>query len=392
MQLLTELIEINKQLNMINEEQTFIEMLDALFEDLGTLKQLNLGRMINAFKQGDSYGNGFSFGHRSKLNTSSVGNKLAKYRGIGRDSEIADIGIIKNWGTIRREAKNAVDKNSAAQAVVLYANNKAVAVIVGSNPILEAPKKGNVVGLSWDFSGQGLTGEEVNKLIANLAVTPDMSFREKVTSSDSFKSEKTTTQTAGPWEKDQKPINRQYQGIAQTTNVVAEFVQKLAVQFGSKLTGKLVLFDKTQAEKQDQRRQNQPIDAKDIKLFKDDLKVRLAKYKNQKLDNIDDAKNLIEKVFADPNMKKFNFAGRTYTVDRNDRKTAFVHKGRSATYTDSLTSLLSGKEVTISFSGDSRADQYSSLYLSIILKNNSLVPTKVSYTDANGKHKEEKLA
>jgi hypothetical protein len=101
MQFLNELFELDNQNSFF------------LVENIGKLKDLGLGRMINAFKQSFSVA---GHGSTARLNQTNVGAKIqSRSTGIGPNSEIIDNGHVRNWAHVRRELiKNVVKPGVAA--------------------------------------------------------------------------------------------------------------------------------------------------------------------------------------------------------------------------------------------------------------------------------------
>ena len=158
MELLLELININKQV----ENSLFESQLFTLLEDLGNLKKLNVGSMINAFKQ--TYGGG----KKSGASTGEVGNKLTKHWSgrIGKDSPVVETDTqIKNWGGFRRVIEKT-DGNPVG--AVIHLDKKPVAVLVLNGTPLQY--KNDIVGLAWDLSKTGLSDEIKTGIMTSLAM------------------------------------------------------------------------------------------------------------------------------------------------------------------------------------------------------------------------------
>ena len=148
MELLVELLKIN--------EQTAEDQLIQLFEDLGNLKKLNIGSMINAFKQSYYRGSKGQNGH-----TTEVENKFRRHYGIGKESEIIESDVqIKNWGGFRKVIEGVEGYPVGA---VINLDKKPVAVVVLNGT--ELKYKNETVGVAWDFSKTGLSDEVKNAVM-----------------------------------------------------------------------------------------------------------------------------------------------------------------------------------------------------------------------------------
>lgn len=90
------------------------EDFQELEENLGNLNSLGAGQMINVFKQDVS---------RRKdgpMNAYADSNKLSRWSGAGAGSEVKDLGAIKSWKDIRKEAKG----ENVMSGFVVYVNSK----------------------------------------------------------------------------------------------------------------------------------------------------------------------------------------------------------------------------------------------------------------------------
>jgi hypothetical protein len=183
MELLKELIQIS----IDSEEKLFEEQFQSLLEDLGNLKQLKIGSMINAFKQ--HYGSGGGRGrNQSGPSTGDVGNKFQKKwsaMNIGRDSEVI-IGdtAIKSWGAFRREFTKS---EKPIVGAVVNLNSKPVATIVVDDTGY-FKSKNDVYGIAWDLSKVDLSDEIKEKIVASLA-GPDSGYNNETKKSSKFKSD-----------------------------------------------------------------------------------------------------------------------------------------------------------------------------------------------------------
>ena len=377
MHLLCELIEIKKN----------VEMLDLL-EDLGNLRKLGLGTMVDAFKQTYSRG--------KELDTRAVGNKFSRYDhgAIGRDSETVDGGIIKNWNGLKKVY--LANKDDYPLATIFSVDGKPVSLMIAS--ISELDSINSRVALAWDFSSVKPTPEEATELTKGLnSKGSESSWRRKVVGDvkpeKSSRSEKIEDETynyqTSKYEK--LFVTKKYSGFAQTVREVTPFVNNLAKAFGSRLTVKLILADKARMEKRNERNANPPIDPKVLKLFTDEIKTRLAKYKNSKVASAEDAQDFVNKVFGG-GLKRLKFAGSTYTVvpakeyiGSNDHRGQ--GKGYKSFYNGTMSDLISGKNVTMQFEADRAESDYNTLYLTVKFSKGQLIPVEARYNNRDDKNK-----
>lgn len=375
MELLRELLQINHDAEMSD-----------LFEELGNLGKLGLGPMVNAFKQT------YAVYHRKNgdKNTSKEGNKFSnQHRGIGKDSEAVDVGHVKNWAGLRREYKKHSDDHPVA--AIFKVDDKPVALLIAAE--YDTTSINDKVALAWDFSKLGVDEEEGKKLIAGLNTKGDSSWRTEIVGTDkkALASGRTDKEKERDYDfnvKDyvEKFTTKKYAGFTQTVREIVPFVNNLGATFGTRLTVALIMADKVRAEKNRARSANRPIDPKDLKLFKDDLSTRLAKYKNTKVDTAEDAADFVKKVFGG-GLKKLKFAGRTYSAVPEKEYMGSSHSGRGKHeyfYNGTFATLLSGKPATMKFEADRKEGDYNTLYLTVKMVNGSLVPVEVRYSEKDG--------
>lgn len=404
MRLLQELITLTEELN----EQEDQEQLVMLFEDLGKLRDLGLGRMINAFKQSYRIYDG-KHGNR-KLSTDPIGNQIVRHQTlVGRDSEAVDIGVVRGW----KDVKKAYKDHPETVAFVLYLHGKASVLVVSNDYKISSSRE--AVGISWDLTGTA-TAEQIKNLAKNFAeldkkgevVNTDDSHipaflrkkpdgeRTKSKSQVSLRSKEYKGYDSDKKEGRYEEVISHYQGISQTIETVKEFVDALAKEFSTAMTGKLILADQNAMTKRGVRGQNQPIEKKDLKLFTDDIRTRLAKYKVSKLDTVADAHELVKKVFSGKG-ERIKFAGLGYSLTPKTRYLGSSNSGlvkvpgqkfkQPRHYSDTtMRDLIKGREIAI----DLEAVQgYHTLTIYVKFKEGQLVPTKVMYYDDKDKRHEE---
>lgn len=372
MELLRELLQINHEVEMSN-----------LFEELGNLGKLELGPMVGAFKQTYSaYTRGRGpVEHR----TSPEGKKFAETHSLlGKDSETVEGGNIKNWMGLKKVYhKFTADKPLAAIFIV---DKKPVSLLVACEWDLNSIN--DRVALAWDFTKVSPTEEEAASLTAGLNTKGESGWRAEVVGTTAKKgaSAKTETEKERDYnvdkkEYDEKFTTKKYAGFTQTVREIVPFVNNLAKTFGNRLEVKLILADKNRQAKRGERSANRPVDPKEMKLFKDDLKTRLAKYKNTKIDSAETAEDFIKKVFGG-GLKKLKFAGRAYSAVPDTEYEPGSGSGKHKYfYNGTMQKLFLGKPVTMKFSADTKEGDYNSLYLTVKLVNGELKPVEMRYSN-----------
>lgn len=378
MQLLNELLQINRDIETA-----------SLLEDLGNLGKLGLGSMVNAFKQTYSvYTRSRRTGGGRGKNTTPTDKKFNHYS-VGKDSETVEGGTIKNWPGLKKVYMKYRDDGPIA--AIFSIDNKPVSLLIASEHDLSSIN--DKVGLAWDFSKLDLSEDEMASLTKGLnSKSDDNAWRETIVGTDkkpgvSAKTDKTKEENYNfqKGEYDVKFASRTYAGFVQTVREIVPFINNLAKTFGSRLDVKLILADKTRSAKRNQRSSNRPINPEDLKLFTDDIKTRLAKYKNTKVASAEDAKDFIDKVFGG-GLKKIKFMGSTYSTipERKHIGSSSSNSrrgGYTAFYNGTFNSLFKGDPVTIEFEADRAESDYSTLYLTVKMVNGTLKPVEMRYTD-----------
>lgn len=364
-----------------------VEITDLL-EDLGNLRKLELGSMVNAFKQSYSaWQRGRGEAHKD---TSTVGKKFSDDVGytIGKDSETVEGGNIKNWTGLKKVYKQfSTDKPIAA---IFLVDKKPVSLLIGAEWNLSSVN--DKLALAWDFSKVAPTQEEAEALTKGLNTKGDngawraevVGGSTKLGASGRTDIEKTKEYDYKKKEYEEKFTTKKYAGFVQTVREIVPFINNLAKAFGARLEVNLILSDKVRSEKRSARSANRPIDPKDLKLFTDDLKTRLAKYKNSKADTAEDPQDFIDKVLAGA-LKKLTFCGSTYStvpskkyIGSNERH----QKGYKSFYDGTMSDLISGKQVTMEFEADRKESDYNTLHLTVKMVKGSLVPVSMKYSTA----------
>jgi hypothetical protein len=220
----------------------------VLNEDLGNLKSLGVGKMINAFKQ--EYR---KYAERpGELSTGAVGKKFDRGWKIGPNSKIEPMGNIISAPTFRDVWKSfdhsKPSKPNPAGAVVYY-RHKPVMVLVGD----DMQQMSDVVGISWDFDG--IQNEE--KVSAALDALPLSKIHKKVVrdpdtwerSGSNTKrrvsgEERVVVLPQSRHEKTEDGETHHYEGVAITVRDLMELIRRMVKNFGtSSLTWKLIRAD-----------------------------------------------------------------------------------------------------------------------------------------------------
>ena len=374
MELLQELLEISNKSDI-----------SQLLEDLGNLGKLDLGPMVNAFKQTYSIYRGGRRSGSGKKTSSPEGSKLQSYE-LGKDSEAVDAGAIKNWAGVKKAYKAHEDRRPLA-AIFSIDDKPAALLIAGPWDIQSINDK---VALAWDFSKVKVTPEEAEELTKGLNKAGEDYWNKVVGSERSVGgSAKTEKVSKSDWDAQQqknidKFVTKKYSGFVQSVREVSPFINNLGTAFKGRLSVKLILADKVRAEKKSARRQNEPISKEKETLFTDDLRTRLAKYKNAKVDTVDDAKTFIDKVLAG-GLKKLTFAGSTYSAVPTSKYLGSSHsrsyKDNQSFFDGTMNQLFTGKPVTMEFEADRKESDYNTLYLTVKLIKGALTPIEIKYQE-----------
>jgi len=380
MELLNELLEIKSQLDF-----------SMLLEDLGKLKDLGVGRMINAFKQSyQTYDHGRGQSRRTGIRASEIGKNLHRYSGVGPNSEAVEVPKVSSWATV----KKAFKANEASRAAIFYVDGKAIVLLICDT--YDISTNSRAAGLSWDLNGVGCTPSEINNITSTLSDNTESSYSTKKVIHDNDKSTPKATSRhtiekhESGWKAEpDKIVAQHYQGVAQYVRTVGLFFDELFKVFGPRIKMKILTSDSEAMKTRGDRSRNRPMERTEISLFSDSLRVRLAKYKNTKVQSVDDMRTFIEKVFS-REAKKLKFAGATYTAMPRERtlgsNNSYKHEKTYRNYTDkTMQNLIMGKEVSMEFDADQAAGEYHTLYVFVKFKDGTLVPTKAKYWDVEKK-------
>lgn len=166
---------------------------------------------------------------------------------------------------------------------------------------------------------------------------------------------------------------KHYAGITQTVAQTQSFIEALAKQ--GILTISTISLDSKAQNTRKERNLNQPVTLKDVESFKADLRERLIKFKNSKVETVEDAAAFMKKVF-EGSLKKVTLAGVTYFTQADT--TSGYTNNKSGSYSNSMMKdLLSKKPVSVYFS--SADGKYNTLSLVVKLVDGMLTPVSASY-------------
>lgn len=339
-----------------------------LIENLGNLGSLGLGKMVNAFKQQYYYHSG----KRSELRASDVKSKFTKnYHSnsvIGHNSTVDKLGTVSSWNEFKRKAG---DKMPVGAILRVDGNVVVTLVLQKGGASVKDYRAGDIIGVAFDLKKvfNAINPHDSDKL-------SDEMVRSGLIVNGNTRDASTRVET-NRWD----DRTRKYEGVAVVTKNVVTFVNTLASVVT--LEAELIMTGESDRKKRDDRFTNRPIEPKDVKLFKDDLRARLAKYKATKLVNVDDVQQLVNLIFSNNGaFKKINFQGQPYNLVPDIDYVPSASKYAQGGYSDFAMKLFTGKEVIIRFSGDSAAQNYDTLYLTIQLVNGAIKPVKIR---VNGK-------
>jgi hypothetical protein len=237
-------MKLLKELNQLDTNKEFVELL----EDMGTIRDLGIGKMINVFKQDfRKYAN-----REGSLTTSSVGKKFNRDWKVGKNSKVTKMGTLTTAGALRNAWKN-YDYSSAKRpvpaAAVIYLRHKPAVIIVGT----DMNQLNDVVGISWDFDqapNQDKVSDTLDALPLNDELRSEVKEKDRWVNTD----DNTRVRVQGATKVDIAKQSRHtiekdgethhYEGVAVTVKDMMEFLRRLIRNFGSSsLVWKLVYSD-----------------------------------------------------------------------------------------------------------------------------------------------------
>jgi hypothetical protein len=237
-------MKLIKELSSIEPSKEFVELL----EDMGNLRDLGVGKMVNVFKQEFR-----KYASRpGQLTTGSVGKTFNKDWKVGKNSKVEKMGTLVSAMALRNAWKNfdySKPSRAIPAAAVLYLRHRPIAMIVGT----DMAQLNDVVGLSWDFDSQ--SNEE--KVVDTLAGLPlDKELKKVVPGPEKWERTDADTQKRVPvepkvvvskqsrHEKNAGESTHHYEGVAITVKDMMEFLRRLIRNFGaSSITWKLIFSD-----------------------------------------------------------------------------------------------------------------------------------------------------
>jgi hypothetical protein len=337
-----------------------ISEVTQLDEDLGNLAQLGVGPLIKILNQ--PFSRGGSGRRASSPHIGAVGAKFySSGDGIGTRSPIVDLGVIKR--DVLKEIRKFFKKEEGAKAFALY---------IGGTPVLFATTD--------DYQLAGTS--RISRAAYNL--TP---FEEeykahieatyaKYQSRPSIKTarEKTEREYKNNWS-DSYDVIKHYQGDVFTTselaNVIA-IIEAVAKAVNKPITAKAVMHDRESAQLHYQRYQNKPEPRiRDAYTMAQELRVRLARYKNTKRPTVDTIEEFI-KLALNGGAKVVNFAGHPYQM-----ATTSYDKIEPA-------ALLSGKPFRVSYKSNDPQDYRTvDVHYMFDRETNMLLPFKADWKSSD---------
>lgn len=249
-----------------------------LNEDLGNLAKLNVGPLINVLKQPSSSG-------RRGSHISDVGRRFYG-QDIGSTSEIVDVGVLKKGMTSLRKAFK--DNQDAA----------GFAVYIGGQPVM--------FGVTDAYNLGGSSRD--NKIAYDL--TKYQEIIDRLYAGQYRKPAAATARTKEPRYQDEKP--RQYAGeLIDTGRLTSmlDLIQTIGIETKQPVTAKIVMAD-TEAM---QKRRKRQLTKNEIAHGTQDLRTRLAIYKNKLKPTAKTISEFIAMSLKNPGSKA-QFAGTTYNL------------------------------------------------------------------------------
>lgn len=272
------------------------ESVSQLDEDLGNLAQLKLGNLAGLLKQ-DKY--------------QGVGNKFAKhphYGGMGNTSDIIDAGELKNGIQGLRKAYRANQpEKGRLTGFAVYLNGKAVAFgIYDADTLAGRTREGE---FAYDLSGFEAQIDAAHEKENADRKTWNQTRKMRPTSAYD-KEDQVWSRRNDP---DEGKIIKKFVGSSESTGELASFLEKLtqiADMIGGMLTVKLITNDAKGSERSHARRSNRPAEFDPIRAA-EDLKVRLARFKNAKRPTAETIQQFLDMAMSRA-AKVVNFGGKPW--------------------------------------------------------------------------------
>ena len=344
------------KIKMIKESQ-------QVNEDLGNLAQLKLGNLANLLKQDRHTG---------------IGNKFTKtaYYGPGNTSEIIDAGVLKNGiQGLRKAYRSAQGENDPIVAFAVYLNNKAVAFgLYDADKLAGKTREGE---FAYDLSGFEAQIDAAHEK-ENEGV-PQWRQSRKIEPTSSY--DKKDYHYPRGYNHDREDIIRKFVGSTESTGEMAAFLAKLdqiAELIGGTLTLKLVTADRA-GHKRGQERRNAAITKDEYLDAAEDLKRRLARYKNAKRPTAESIHKFLEMATKGA-ASVVNFGGNAWSTK----------PGNGYGNTLDPVSLLNGKPFVVEYS-TAEPGSYATLKISYRYdkRDNTIRPWQAQWSTKDHKSKVE---
>lgn len=305
-----------------------------LNEDLGNLNKLNAPKLVSVFKQ-EGYQRsrgGYKLNHNGK--------KLTTFHTINNTSELVDIGPIKSISDVRKAYKAQSDM---AVAFALKIGETTVLIARFNEHDLAGRSREGAV--AWDLSkfAEQLNShyDELNKGKMYGKLSPEVdSFRTRKTQHYDY--DRNYNRVEPPIE-----IVDKFTGLARNTeNLGKKILEIKAVADAVKqpLTLTLILRDKIGMEKRNQRSKIR----QELGNLGDDLKTRLAKFKNSKRPTAQSITDFI-KVAAEKSAGIIQFDGTAW------------HIAKSGNLSMSVNDLFNGKPFKVEYRSAEPGESYNTL-------------------------------
>jgi hypothetical protein len=268
-----------------------------LAEDLGNLAQLKLGNLIGLLKQDRHSGVGKQF------------QKGAHY-GPGNTSDIVDVGVLKNGiQGLRKAYRSHEIENNVFVGFAVYLNGKAVAFgLYDADKLAGRTREGE---FAYDLSGFEAQIDAAHEK-ENAERQKWNQTRKMAPTSAYDKEDRIYPRGYG---QDSEKIIRKFVGGSESTNDLAAFLDKLqqiADLIDGTITLKLVTADRKGSLRGQARRQARPEEF-DMRTAAENLKVRLARFKNAKRPTAENIHQFL-KMATDQAASVVNFDGEPWST------------------------------------------------------------------------------
>ena len=308
-----ELAAIEKSINSMSKSLGLLETIKPkgilmkinevtqLDEDLGTLAQLGVGPLIKILNQ--PYRSGGSSKRSYGSSISAVGSKFSNVNDIGPTSPIVDIGVIKK--DVIKQIRSFFKREEGARAFALY---------IGGTPVLFATTdEHSLTGASRiSRAAYDLTPFE-QEYQAHIAATYD---RYQPKPSVKTARDKEEDEYSNNY-RDRKTVTKHYQGEVFTTSELSQIlanIEGVAKAVNKPITAKAVMIDQESMSQRRGRYGNKPEPRiRDAYEMGQDLKVRLARYKNSKRLTVGTIEEFVKLTLSGA-AKVVNFAGHPYQM------------------------------------------------------------------------------